>query len=230
MDWNARSWFIVLFMLLLCVMQVLSDEKVYAEALIKFKRSLTNARMLDSWKEPVDKLCSGNTPVWNGCLCANGSLVGLWLEGMGLGGKIDVESLADVPILTFNIMNNNFSGLFPRDMKKLGRLRYLLLANNSFGGGIHDDAFSEMYALREVVVGDNFFTGKIPLSLLALPRLEDLEVQNNQFEGRIPDFWQPNLKVNFSNNKLSGAIPGTLGNQSAASFSGKETSIYVISH
>ncbi|KAI3453953.1 hypothetical protein Pfo_010616 [Paulownia fortunei] len=217
---STRSWFLLLCMLSVCAMPASSDDEAYAKSLLKFKESLTNASMVDNWKEPVDKLCSWNTPNWNGCLCVNGSFVGLRLESMGLGGKIDVDSLSDLPLLSLSVMNNNFSGPFPSDISKLGKLRSLFLANNSFSGEIPDDAFSGMKAMRKVVLGDNFFTGRIPMSLLGLPKLVDLQLQDNQFGGRIPDFWQANLTVNFSNNKLEGAIPATLGNQNPSSFSG----------
>ncbi|KAK4486251.1 hypothetical protein RD792_008921 [Penstemon davidsonii] len=139
---------------------------------------------------------------------------------MGLGGVIDVESLSELPLFSLSVMHNHFSGPFPKDINKLGKLRSLYLENNSFSGEIHDDAFSGMKAMRKVVLGYNLFTGKIPMSLLKLPKLVDLEVQHNQFEGRIPDFWQGNLTVNFSYNKLEGAIPNHLANQNASFFFG----------
>ncbi|KAI3468439.1 hypothetical protein Pfo_025102 [Paulownia fortunei] len=218
---STRSWFLVLCVLYACTVPASSDNTEYAKSLLKFKQSLTNATMLDDWKEPVvDKLCSWNTPNWTGCLCLNDSFIGLRLEGMGLGGKIDVDSLSDLPLFSFSVMNNNFSGPFPSDINKLGKLRSLYLANNSFNGEIPDDAFSGMKAMRKVVLGNNSLTGKIPMSLLELPRLVDLQLQYNQFGGRIPDFWQENLTVDFSYNKLEGSIPVTLSNQNASSFIG----------
>ena len=109
--------------------------------------------------------------------------MGLRLERLGLGGKIDVKSLTELPILSLSVKKNNFSGPFPSDINKLGKLRSLHLANNSFSGEIPDDAFSGMKAMRKVVLGVNMFTGKIPMSLLGLPRLVGLQLQNNRFEG-----------------------------------------------
>ncbi|KAL0327650.1 UNVERIFIED_CONTAM: Pollen receptor-like kinase [Sesamum angustifolium] len=221
MDLSTPSWFITLLMLSLCAIPASSqDDTAYAKSLLKFKESLTNVTMLDNWREPVQKLCSWNTPVWNGCLCVNDSFWGLKLEGMGLGGKLDIDSLSELPLRSLSVMNNNFSGPFPSNINKLGKLRGLFLANNNFSGEIPDDAFSGMRTMTKVVLGDNSFMGKIPMSLLGLPRLVDLQLQDNQFSGRIPDFWQAELKVNFSNNKLEGAIPDTLRNQNASSFSG----------
>lgn len=140
---------------------------------------------------------------------------------MGLGGKIDIDSLSGLPLFTLSVVNNSFSGPLPSDIGKLVKLRSLYFTNNSFSGEIPDDAFSGMKAMRKVVMGHNLFTGGIPLSLVGLPKLVDLEIQDNQFEGRIPDFWQANLSVNFANNKLEGPIPDTLRNQNSSSFAGE---------
>ncbi|GFQ03695.1 probable LRR receptor-like serine/threonine-protein kinase at4g31250 [Phtheirospermum japonicum] len=216
----SRFSFLVLSVLSLCAIPASSDDKAYAKSLLKFKQSLTNPTMLDNWQEPVDKLCSWNTPTWTGLLCANGSFVGIRLENMSLGGKIDVDSLSELPLLSLSVMHNNFSGQFPSGIKRLGKLRSLFLANNSFSGEIGDDAFSGMKGMRKVVLGGNFFTGKIPVSLLELPKLVDLQLQGNRFGGHIPDFRQAGLIVNFANNKLEGAIPAALRNQNASSFLG----------
>lgn len=140
---------------------------------------------------------------------------------MGLGGKIDVDSLSSLPLFSLSVMSNNFAGPFPSGISKLVNLRNLYLANNSFEGEIGDDAFSGMKAMRKVVLSNNMFKGRIPSSLLGLPRLVGLELQNNGFQGRIPDFWQANLTVNVAYNDLEGLIPVTLSNQSASSFLGK---------
>ncbi|EYU22080.1 hypothetical protein MIMGU_mgv1a020433mg, partial [Erythranthe guttata] len=177
--------------------------------------------MLENWKEPVvDKLCSYNKPNWTGCLCANDSFIGLRLDGMGLGGEIDTESLSNLPLFSFSIMNNNFAGPFPSGVNKLGKLRSLYFANNSFNGEIPEDSFSGMKSLRKVVMSDNSFTGNIPLSMVELPRLVDLRLQRNRFGGTIPDFSQEYLTVNFSYNDLVGPIPISLSNQDVSSFVG----------
>ncbi|KAL3844340.1 hypothetical protein ACJIZ3_001743 [Penstemon smallii] len=218
---SSRFLFFALCILLTYALPAFSDDKAYAKSLLKFKQSLTNTTMLENWKEPVtNKLCSWNTPNWTGCLCLNGSFVGLRLESMGLGGVIDIDSISELPIFSLSVMHNQFSGPFPKGVNKLVKLRSLYLANNSFDGEIADNVFSGMKVMRKVVLAYNLFTGNIPSSLLELPKLVDLEIQNNQFQGRIPDFWQENLTVDFSNNKLQGPIPVTLGNQNASSFSG----------
>ncbi|XP_073300217.1 probable LRR receptor-like serine/threonine-protein kinase At4g31250 [Primulina huaijiensis] len=220
MDRNTRYCLVVFCVVLLCVIPSSGDETDTSNSLLKFKESLTNANMLSDWKEPVANLCS---PIWIGCVCTHGVLTGLRLEGMGLGGKIDIESLSNLSSFTsLSVMNNSFSGPFPSDLNKLQKLRSLYLANNKFNGEIPDKAFSGLKGMRRVVLGNNEFAGNIPMSLLQLPRLVDLQLQSNQFEGEIPDFWQENLTVNFSYNKLEGSIPATLRSQNASSFYGNK--------
>lgn len=213
-------------LLALCLLSALaaassSDEARYVRSLLKFKQSLTSAAALDGWREPaVSRLCSWNTPLWTGCLCANGSFIGLRLDNMSLAGAIDVDALADLPIYTLSVAGNNFSGQLP-DLRKLPKLRSLYLTNNGFDGEIGGDAFAGMKAVRKVVLAGNRFTGRIPASLAELPRLVNLQAQGNLFEGRIPEFWQRNLTVNLSNNRLRGAVPVGLSNQNASSFYGE---------
>lgn len=216
-----RSYCLLALIVLSACTPASSDDVRYAKSLIKFKQSLTNAAALDGWREPaVNRLCARNTPVWTGCICANGSFVGLRLQGMGLGGAIDVDALADLPLFSFSVAHNNFSGPFP-DLSKLPKLRSLYLTNNGFRGEIRGDAFARMRAVRKVVLAGNYFTGNIPASLVELPRLVSLQVQDNLFGGRVPEFRQPNLTANFSNNKLHGSIPVELSNHNASSFYGE---------
>ncbi|KZV29456.1 Leucine-rich repeat protein kinase family protein [Dorcoceras hygrometricum] len=210
----------VFCVLLLCAIPSSGDDTDSSRSLIEFRKFLTNATMLNDWKEPVANLCS---PIWTGCVCTHGVFTGLKLEGMGLGGTIDIQSLSNLPsFYSLSVMNNSFSGPFPSDLNSLRKLRRLYLANNKFNGGIQDKAFSGMTGMRRVVLGNNKFTGNIPLSLLQLPGLVDLQLQSNQFEGKIPDFWQADLIVNFSYNKLEGSIPATLRNQNASAFYGNK--------
>ncbi|XP_051129836.1 probable LRR receptor-like serine/threonine-protein kinase At4g31250 [Andrographis paniculata] len=211
---------VFLLFLLLSPLSAAAPDADYAASLIKFKSSLLNASALDDWRLPVDRLCSWNTPKWTGCLCANDSFVGLRLENLGLGGTLDLGAIADVPILSLSVMNNNFTGTFPGGLNKLAKLRSLFLANNSFDGEIPENGFDGMKGMRKVVLAANKFSGRIPLSLLGLPRLVELQLQDNRFSGRIPDFWQSDLTVNFSNNKLEGAIPSTLADVNTTSFLG----------
>ncbi|XP_019176437.1 PREDICTED: pollen receptor-like kinase 4 [Ipomoea nil] len=193
------------------------------DLLLKFRDSLTNASQLSNWSLNNVPYCKEDTPVWTGLICRKGQFVGLKLEGMGLAGKIDVETLSQLnslsPLRSISVMNNNFAGPFP-DVEKLHSLRGLFLSNNRFSGEIPDGMFSGMNAMMRVLLANNQFTGRIPSSLTGLGKLIKLKLQNNQFEGPIPDFAQKDLDVDFSNNRLEGPIPLHLSGKNAGIFAG----------
>lgn len=205
----------MLLVLGICFEPSLGDTN--AQILMRFKGSLSNGKALNNWGSE-SSLCS-----WTGLLCRkNQTLYGLRLEHMELGGKIDIETLVELPTLvSFSVINNTFEGPMP-EFKKLVSLRALFLSNNKFSGDIPDYAFEGMRKLKRVFLAENGFTGPIPKSLANLPRLLDLDLQGNGFGGNIPDFQQQDFRVfNLSNNQLEGQIPESLSNKYPSSFAGK---------
>ncbi|XVF86932.1 hypothetical protein PTKIN_Ptkin18bG0080500 [Pterospermum kingtungense] len=217
----AVAWFFRPFLMLSSILLLLplTFSISESEALLKLKKSFTNASALDSWtpnSAPCDK------PSWDGLLCnKKGIVTGLRLEGMGLSGKIDVDALAEMKDLrSFSVMNNSFSGTIP-EINRLGALKALFLSGNQFSGEIPADYFAKMGSLKKVWLSDNKFKGKIPVSLAKLSHLMDLHLENNEFSGHIPDFNHPTLKsINLSNNKLEGEVPSSLLKFNAKSFAG----------
>ncbi|KAG8373917.1 hypothetical protein BUALT_Bualt11G0075100 [Buddleja alternifolia] len=201
---------------------VASSNASDAENLIKFKGSLQNAAALSNWdisKPP----CMGSHENWQGVLCDKGKVWGLKLENMGLGGVIDVDTLAKLPDLrTISVMNNNFEGSLP-SISRIGVLKTVYLSNNKFSGEIPIGTFDGMTNLKKIYLANNNLSGSIPASMAALPKLMELMLENNEFSGAIPDFPPNRLKLfNASNNKLDGEIPNSLTNFSASSFDGNE--------
>ena len=145
---------------------------------------------------------------------------GLRLEGLGLYGLIDLETLSSLKFLRIlSLMNNSFEGPMP-EIKRIVGLKSIFLSNNRFSGDIPDDAFLGIKYLKKVHLANNMFTGAIPSSLATLPRLLALKIEGNKFEGGIPDFQQKHLThVNVSHNMLEGPIPASLSNISASAFS-----------
>ncbi|XP_042039058.1 pollen receptor-like kinase 2 [Salvia splendens] len=188
------------------------------EVLLKFKASLDNPAALDTWAGPTAP-CSG----WKGVLCGQGRVWGLQLEGMGLHGAIDVETLAQLPGLrSLSFKNNDFEGALP-NLTRHRSLKTVYLSNNKFSGEISDWAFSGMNSLKKLHLENNKFSGTIPATLTTAPRLIELALQDNVFEGEIPNFEQEGLKnFNVSNNRLVGQIPRSLSRLDASSFSGND--------
>ncbi|CAN7040771.1 hypothetical protein IGI04_006358 [Brassica rapa subsp. trilocularis] len=214
----AVAWLIWPLMLSLTALS--ANSLTEAEALLKFKESLTNTKSLDSWT--LDSEPCGGTQRWFGLLCNKNSVFGLQIEQLGLTGNIDVAPLVDLPGLrTISIMNNSFSGKIP-EFNRLTALKSIYLSNNRFSGDIPPDYFTRMLSLKKLWLSNNEFSGHIPLSLATtLPKLMELHLENNQFTGIIPNFTQPGLAdVNLSNNRLTGEIPPGLSRFKASSFAG----------
>ncbi|RDY11307.1 Pollen receptor-like kinase 4, partial [Mucuna pruriens] len=224
---NVKLWFglgnvvvLVLTSICSCTAEMSSD----AEALRKFRDSLTNVVALSSWDPSINPKppCSGNTPNWVGLFCIKDKVWGLRLENMGLTGNIDVNSLASVTGLrSISLMNNTFVGPLP-NIRLMPNLKALYLSFNHFSGQIPDDIFTGLHKLRKLYLADNEFSGLIPSSLANLPSLLILRLDSNKFRGQIPQFGKhKNLKIiNLSNNDLEGPIPANLSNFDASSFSG----------
>lgn len=225
-----KLWFSTVVVVLVSMLSSCRSMPSDAEALLKFRDSLTNVVSLSSWEPSINPKppCSGNTPNWVGLFCINDRVWGLRLENMGLTGNIDVGSLGSLSSLrTLSLMNNTFTGPLP-NIKMLPNLKALYLSFNHFSGQIPDDAFAGLDKLRKVYLANNEFTGTIPSSLAALPGLLVLRLDANKFHGQIPPHFQRNshLKIiNLSNNDLEGPIPGNLSTFGASSFSGTYTYI-----
>ncbi|KAF5742925.1 leucine-rich repeat transmembrane protein kinase [Tripterygium wilfordii] len=213
-----------LFLMLVLVLSIhfdpshgLSDPEI----LLKFKSSLSvNNNALSTWTNQTPP-CDGNKAKWVGILCYKGSIWGIKLERLGLGGTIDLETLKQLPNLrTLSFMHNNFEGPLP-ELSKLGALKAVYLSDNKFSGEIPGDAFEGMPWLKKLHLAKNEFTGAIPASLATLPKLLDLKLQENQFNGKLPEFQQKQWRsFNVSNNQLEGPIPAALTKMETTSFSG----------
>lgn len=192
-----------------------------AETLLKFKSSLSNNFALSNWANSTVP-CANNTPKWTGLLCSDGNVLGLRLENMNLSGLIDIDTLAQLPLLrSLSFMYNNFDGPM-LSVKKLASLRALYLSYNKFSGEVPEDAFSGMNNLKKLHLAGNQFKGKIPISV-ATEKLVELSIEDNQFEGKIPNFpgTAQLTTLNMANNRLEGKIPASLSKFNPSSFTGK---------
>ncbi|EEF46248.1 pollen receptor-like kinase 3 [Ricinus communis] len=208
---------VLLFLLTLSLWCNLSFSLSENESLLKLKKSLNHAGVLDDW-------VSGSNPCvrrWVGVICFGGIITGLHLSDLGLSGTIDIEALQQLPGLrTISFVNNSFSGPIP-EFNKLGALKSLLLTHNEFSGEIANDFFTPMSSLKKVWLSENKFTGKIPDSLMQLSLLKELHLEGNQFSGKIPPLKQSKLNsLDLSQNLLEGEIPQSLSAFSASSFAG----------
>lgn len=144
----------------------------------------------------------------------------LHLSNLGLSGKIDIDSLLQIPsIRTISFANNSFDGPIP-EFNKLGALKALYLAQNQFSGPIPPQYFSHLASLKKAWLNNNKFSGNIPESLTNLRFLSELHLENNEFSGPIIELKQDIKSFDISNNKLQGPIPTTMSRFEAKSFAG----------
>ncbi|KAL5065765.1 hypothetical protein RYX36_027502 [Vicia faba] len=189
-----------------------------SEALLKLKQSFTNSQSLSSWV-PNQNPCSSR---WVGVICFDNIISSLHLSNLGLAGKIDIDSLLQIPsIRTISFANNSFSGPIP-EFNKLGALKALYLAQNQFSGPIPPQYFSHLASLKKAWLNNNNFSGNIPESLTNLRFLGELHLENNEFSGPIIELKQDIKSFDVSNNKLQGSIPATMSRFDAKSFAGNE--------
>ncbi|XP_030551691.1 pollen receptor-like kinase 4 [Rhodamnia argentea] len=205
-----------LALLVLAARDLITCSAGETQTLIKFKGSLSNATALSNWDSNSASPCR-----WTGVWCLNGSVWQLKLDGMGLGGMLDMESLAELPLLRIlSIRGNRFEGPMP-EVKKVAALKAVSMSSNWFSGEIPDDWFEGMEALKMVYLDRNGFTGPVPTSLANLPRLVNLSLEGNQMGGKIPDFRQMELRmVDLANNQFEGKIPSGLRNMNSSYFQG----------
>ncbi|KAK9099567.1 hypothetical protein Syun_026612 [Stephania yunnanensis] len=216
-----RPPIIPLIILLLLFITVTRTQSISeAEALLKLKKSFTNAQSLKSWT-PDTPPCALKES-WVGVVCFNGIVTNLRLGQMGLSGTIDVEALEGLKGLrSLSFVNNDLSGQIP-SFSSLGALKGIYLSGNNFSGILDESSFGKIGSLKKLWLADNEIEGEIPESLMKLPHLIELHLEQNKFSGGIPDVAESGLKsFNVSNNQLSGEIPaGLLSKFDATSFAG----------
>ncbi|KAL6575427.1 hypothetical protein OROMI_012712 [Orobanche minor] len=168
-------------------------------------------------------LSSASPCTWAGVTCSpdNSAVIGLRLPGMGLAGRIPLNTISNLTKLqTLSLRYNTLFGPLPSDLFVfLTSLRSLYLQHNFFSGQIPDSLFS-LTSLVRVNIGHNNFSGPLSPSFNYLTRLATLYLENNHFSGSIPDLNLTLLQFNVSNNDLTGLIPGGLSGNPKSSFAG----------
>ena len=147
---------------------------------------------------------------------ASGRVVGLYLFGNQLSGKVPPElgSLSNLRLL--QLPDNQLSGDIPPELGNLSNLTFLTLFGNQLSGDIPPELGSLPY-LDYLGLSGNQLSGEIPAELGNLSNLTGLELHDNQLSGEMP----PELgnlsnlvALHLSSNQLSGEIPSELGNLS----------------
>lgn len=170
--------------------------------------------------------------------CAgDGSVIGLFLESLGLRGSIPQGTLGKLTSLTqLSLYNNSLQSPIPADLWSLSNLEYLSLSLNSFNEkappqisylsklqrlDLSHNSFhgplptqvGQLSTLRYLYLGFNAFTESIPAAFFDVRSLMDVDICCNKLNGSL----SPQLlnlaslrHLNLSGNSLSGSLPPDL--------------------
>ncbi|PUZ61799.1 hypothetical protein GQ55_4G306600 [Panicum hallii var. hallii] len=211
---------------------VAENNMPVADALVKLKKSFTNSSSLSSWlitdKDGDKHPCAPGSHEWYGVVCSGGKVLGLRLNGLGLGGTIDVDALASFPRLrSVSFAGNNFSGPLPA-FHQLKALKSMYLSNNQFSGPLPEGFFANFSHLKKLWLDGNQLNGSIPASVAQASSLLELHLDRNDFTGELPPAPPPALKsFNVSENDLEGVVPEPFRRFDASMFAGNEYLCFV---
>lgn len=142
----------------------------------------------------------------------NSGISYLEVRGNLIEGKIPAVfgSWSNLSMIDFS--GNKFSGSIPPQLGKLANLQALRLSSNNLTGSIPSD-LSHCRKLIKIDLSKNQLSGKIPSEITSFEKLESLLLQENKLSGAIPDSFsrlQGLFELQLSSNMLEGPIPCSL--------------------
>ncbi|XVF83233.1 hypothetical protein PTKIN_Ptkin16aG0117900 [Pterospermum kingtungense] len=127
-----------------------------------------------------------------------------------LGGSLTDKLIGGFEnLITLNLSQNAFTGVFPSGIANSKQLVELRVDNNDFFGEIPKE-LGQITSLRILHMQGNYFHGSIPLSFSLLKGLENLDLSDNNLSGTIPVKLQKLrflVSLNLSFNQLEGEVP-----------------------
>ncbi|PON60524.1 Tyrosine-protein kinase [Parasponia andersonii] len=228
---------VIVWLVLLSPYKANSSTEKEVEALLKWKDSLPNQSILDSWvlSDPVHNNSKSNTThptpcKWYGVSCnEEGSVTGINLAYTGLKGTLQHLDFSSFPnLLRLDLKENGLTGIIPATIGTVSSLQYLDLSTNSLNGSL-PLSLANLTMVYELDVSRNQITGILDPRLFpdgtsssrtGLKSLKNLLCQNTQLGGRIPNEIG-NLKslvlLALDENYFHGPIPPSLANLSELS-------------
>ncbi|CAD5319357.1 unnamed protein product [Arabidopsis thaliana] len=108
-------------------------------------------------------------------------------------------------LVLLDLRNNSFSGPFPTSLFKIPSLQWVTLARNNFKGPIDfGNTWPSSSSLSSLYLADNNFDGQIPESISQFLKLERLDISNNKLQGNVPGCLLRLSSLELSHNSLSG--------------------------
>ncbi|KAL9285072.1 hypothetical protein ACSQ67_024602 [Phaseolus vulgaris] len=182
---------LVLLILFLCLLplKIASSSRAEAEALVKWKNTLSPPLppSLNSWSlTNLPNLC-----IWDAIVCdnTNTTVSEINLSGANLNGTITVLDFASLPNLTqINLHSNRFGGSIPSAIGNLSKLTLLDLGNNSLENTLPHE-LGQLRELQYLSLFNNSLSGIIPYQLMNLPKVWYMDLGSNYFI--TPPDWSP---------------------------------------
>ncbi|WVZ08523.1 hypothetical protein V8G54_021869 [Vigna mungo] len=174
---------LVLPIIFLCLfpLRIGSSPTAEAEALVKWKNSLTAPLppSLNSWSlTNLTKLC-----FWDAIVCDNTTttVLEINLSAANITGTITALDFASLPNLTqLNLDTNRFHGSIPPAIGNLSKLTLLNLGNNLFEDALPKE-LGLLRELRYLSLYNNNLNGTIPYQLINLPKVWYMDLGSNYF-------------------------------------------------
>ncbi|XP_028768316.1 MDIS1-interacting receptor like kinase 2-like [Neltuma alba] len=206
---------------------VVASGEPETEALLRWKESLPDQPILESWVSPAQNSSAAQSPCsWRGITCDNssGSVIAVNLAYTGLEGTLQNLNFSAFPnLLRLDLKTNNLTGSIPENIGVLSRLQYLDLSTNHLNGTL-PLSLANLTQVYEFDVSRNNITGILDPRLFpdgsdqpktGLIGIRNLLFQDTLLGGRIPDEIGniKNLTVlALDGNSFYGPIPPSLGN------------------
>ncbi|XP_054811951.1 MDIS1-interacting receptor like kinase 2-like [Prosopis cineraria] len=197
------------------------------EALLRWKESLPDQAILESWVSPAQNSSAAQSPCsWRGIKCDNSSVnvIEINLAYTGLEGTLQNLNFSAFPnLLRLDLKTNNLVGSIPENIGVLSKLQYLDLSTNYLNGTL-PISMANLTQVHELDVSRNNITGTLDPRLFpdgsdqpktGLIGIRNLLFQDTLLGGRIPDEIGNirNLTVlALDGNSFHGPIPPSLGN------------------
>ncbi|RVX19311.1 putative leucine-rich repeat receptor-like protein kinase [Vitis vinifera] len=204
-----------LLFLSLLPFRITSSPRAQAEALVKWKNSLSSSTSLNSsWSlANLGNLCN-----WTGIVCdVAGSISEINLSDAKLQGTIVEFNFSSFPNLTsLNLNTNRLNGSIPTAVANLSKLTFLDMGSNLFSGRITSE-IGQLTELQYLSLHDNYLIGDIPYQLPIFKRLSNLQnlrLGSNQFSGPIPEdigMISDLQNIEMYDNWFEGKIPSSIG-------------------
>ncbi|KAJ7949526.1 putative Receptor protein kinase [Quillaja saponaria] len=194
---------LVAWMVLVSLCRFTAGSTTEAEALLRWKASLPDQPILQSWVTPAwNNSSNAQSPCgWHGIICDSAeNVIEINLAYTGLKGTLDhLDFSSFTNLLRLDLKENQLEGSIPQNIGILSKLQYLDLSTNSLNG-------------------------TLPLSLANLTHVFELDVSRNNITGVLdPRLFPDGTKQsktglisikNFiiESTLLGGQIPNEIGN------------------